>query len=132
MVFPGPAGLRVRTDVAALAADLDLRIVGGDGDREFMALDGMKCGFGRPLPIAGTVLLRGEADAVHLGTIQPALALRDLWLLSLNLPTREAHAEKLGHLSGLVDVVPTFNLRRPMVLEALEATVARIASEVAR
>lgn len=132
MVFPGPAGVRVRTDVAALTTDLDLQIVGGDGDREFMALDGVQRGSGRPLPIAATVLLKGEADAVHVEPIQPALALRDLWLLSLNLPTREAHAEKLGHLSGLVDAVPTFNLQRPMVLEALAATVAEIAAEVTR
>ncbi len=132
MVFPGPAGVRVRTDVAGIAADLELRVVGGDGDREFMALDGERRGSGRPLPIAATVLLKGEADSVHLEPVQPALALRDLWLLSLHLPTREAHAEKLGHLSDLVDSVPTLDLRRPMVLEALEATVARIASAVAR
>ena len=132
MVFPGPAGVRVRADVAGVTAGLDLRVIGGDGDREFMALDAGQRGSGRPLPIAGTVLLKGEADMVDLEPVQPALALRDLWLLSLSLPTQEAHARKLGHLSDLVDSVPTLDLRRPMLLSALEATVVRIASDMAR
>jgi hypothetical protein len=129
-VFPGPAGLRVRSDMTGPAAAQDLRRIGGDEDRDFVAIDPGLRGSGDPLPIAGIVLLKGEADTVRLEAAQPHQATQDLWFLSLNLPTPESRAAKLGHLSTLTDDVPAFDLSRPFLIEALGATVDAIVAEV--
>jgi hypothetical protein len=132
MVFPGPAGLRVRSDMIGAMGSQGLRRVGGDDDRDFVVIDPSRRGSGGPVPIAAIVLLKDEADAVRVEPVQRHQATQDLWLLSLHLPTLEARADKFGNLSALADTVPTFNLFRPFLPDALDATVDAIVAEVQR
>lgn len=109
VLYPGPASLRVREDMAAHILPLDgMREIGSLGDR--LVLAASDPGHGDPVPIVALVLLKGFEKSVSLHQVDPLGALSDLWLLSLHLPTEEDRARKFNQLVDLVGAVPVWEL----------------------
>lgn len=119
-VFPGPAMLRMRHDMAARLQIPNVEQVGRDDDRVHFALDPQLRGDSSPLPIAGIVFLR-EDDTVDLAPVDSADAIRDLWVVTFHLPEQEAVT--FGRVAELVASTATWNLMRPLRPEALPSTV---------
>ncbi|HEX2153485.1 MAG TPA: hypothetical protein VHL52_05870 [Acidimicrobiia bacterium] len=122
-VLPGPAMLRVRHDMAERLSISDAIRVGEDSDRVHFALEVDRRGDSHPVPIAGLVILR-EGDEPLLSRVDPATALKDLWVVTFHLPDRDAIA--FSQLGQLVDTVPVWNLVRPLRLDALPSTITMI------
>lgn len=129
VVFPGPALLRVRRDVAER---LDLggrtRLDSGD-ERVYIGLEGSR-GDGALVPLRAIVFLRESEDRISLEPVDPASALSDLWALSFALPTPEGRARCFEALADLAHRVPIWNLARPLRLTELERTVERLVARV--
>jgi hypothetical protein len=126
-VVPGPAMLRLRTDVARRMAIAGVE-VGRDEDRVHIALPEEGRGTCEPVPVRGIVLIHGEADEVELARVPPVEALRDLWALSFNLPDDADRARCFDAVAGLAERCPVWSLRRPLRFDALDATVTALAA----
>lgn len=124
-VIPGPAMLRLRTDVAARMA-VDGVEVGRDADRVHIALAQPQRGTCAPVPVRGIVLIHGTTDAISTERVPPARALPDLWALSFNLPDDADRARCFGAVADLAATCPVWSLRRPLRYDALDATVAAL------
>jgi hypothetical protein len=129
-VYPGPAVMRLRPDVADEFASGD-RIVVPERDRLFMLLGGAQRGSGAPVPLAAVLVLREGEGEPALGPIRAADAIRDLWTVTFSLPTDASHAATFQRVTDLVGSAPVFDLRRPMRLDSLSRVVALV-EEAAR
>lgn len=127
VVLPGPALLRIRNDVATRMEFPGTRQVGEDAERSFLAIEPDRAGDGAPVPLAGIVLLRGDADQVRLERIAGAELLRDLWALGFKLPTDADFQRCFAGLADLSERVPIWNLHQPYDLARLPATVRHLA-----
>jgi hypothetical protein len=125
-ILPGPAMLRVRSDVYPRLGLAGTTVVGRDDERVHLALEGELRGDGAPVPLRGIVFLR-RADALRSERIKPAEALRDLWALSLKLPEDADRARCFHGLVQLTASVPIWNLHRPLTYASLPAVVAELA-----
>lgn len=121
-VIPGPAMLRVRRDVAP-----DLRIRGArelarDEDRVHYSLESERrtCD---PVPLGGIALLNEADVAPRLERVEGADVVRDLWAVSLNLPTDEDRARCFEAVSELASGVRTWSLERRLLVGELPETV---------
>jgi hypothetical protein len=109
LLFPGPASLRVRPDMAGHVLPLDgMAEIGTIDDRVVLAATDP--GDGQPVPVAGIVLLKGFDDEVSLVELDPVDSLSDLWLLSFHLPTEADRAHKFTQLVDLVGSVRMWEL----------------------
>lgn len=127
-VVPGPAMLRVRRDVADI-----LRVPGAeelrrDDDRAHLALGGER-GTTEPVPLAGVIFLHRDDVEPRLEPVEGAVAVRDLWALSFNLPTGEDRKRCFRAVGDLASAVPTRRLLRRLRLEELEPTLERLVAE---
>jgi hypothetical protein len=126
-VVPGPAMLRLRTDVARRLAVAGVE-VGRDDDRVHIALPVSERGTCDPVPVRGIVLIHGHADDVELTRVPPVEALRDLWALSFNLPDDEDRKRCFDAVAAIAASCPVWSMRRPLRYDALDATVAALAA----
>lgn len=125
-LFPGPALLRVRRD---MAKGLGLPAAGRAGeDRDRIHYVLKDPGHGGAVPIAGLVLLR-EGD-LRLEAVDPLQAIPDLMTLSFRLPSEEAQVRCFEGVVSLADRLPIWNLYRPLEAGSLPATRELILSEV--
>jgi hypothetical protein len=128
-IFPGPALLRVRRDVAGqLELRAARRLDGGD-ERVYIALEGSR-GDSAPVPVRAIVFLRESEDGIRLEPVDPARAIPDLWALSFALPTADNRARCFEALADLAHRIPIWNLARPLRLTELEKTVERLVAGV--
>lgn len=124
-VIPGPAMLRVRSDVADEIGDGGAQELRRDGDRSHRQLTGGR-GTCDPVPL-GAVVLLGEADTdPALEPVEGADVARDLWAVSFNLPTDEDRARCFRDVSRLASAAPTWRLDRRLRVDDLQPTVARL------
>lgn len=130
VVLPGPALLRIRSDVGARMVFPGTRQVGEDAERSFLAIDPDRAGDGAPVRLGGIILLRGDADRVRLERVAGAALLRDLWALGFKLPTDADFQRCFAGLTDLSERVPIWNLHQPFDLERLPATVRLLAESV--
>ena len=121
-VVPGPAMLRLRTDVADHVAPRTFREVGRDDDRVHLA-DGADRGDCAPVPLAAVVFLRDDDGPPRLQPMDPAAVLPDLWQVSFHLPRDEDRARCFRSLADLAGRAPLLELRRRLHLDDLDATV---------
>lgn len=129
LVFPGAAMLRLRHDVrAGLGVLPSTEVVLENEDRVHLAMTGSHRGDGGPLPLAGIVTLNAGSGPAALERVDPVQAIRDLWVMSFNVPTDTDRARCFGGVSELVASVPVWNLRRELTLDTLPAVVDRIAT----
>lgn len=130
-VFPGPALLRLRTDVYAGHTPPGTHLVAHRPDRVFLGLDDDRKGSSNPVPLKAIVFLRESEDT----RIEPAKAsavIPDLWHLNFRMSTQQNRARSFQQLARLAGSVPSWNLHRPLRLESLEGTVNLIAEQCDR
>jgi hypothetical protein len=121
-VIPGAAMLRVRLDVVDAfhipgAAEL-LR----DTDRAHLSLASRR-GTCEPVPLAGIALLKEADTDPRLERIAGADVVRDLWIVSFNLPTHVDRARCFRAVAGLATSTTTWSLTRRRRLEDLRPTL---------
>jgi hypothetical protein len=126
-VFPGPALLRVREDVAG-GLELAGEVRGDRDGRIHVALDEAARGDGAPVPVRAIVLVAGTAGEIALQRVDPAVATRDLWALTFRLANDEDRARSFAQVAKLAATTPVLTLERPLGLEHLRRTVEAIAA----
>ena len=125
-VFPGPAAIRLRTDVAS-----SLQVPGridadGDPGRVAIVLDPSVRGSAAGVPLRAVLFLRGGDGDVTLEHRPVTDAIRDLFALTFHLATAESRSAvfaRVAHLCAAVDMV---DLRRPLRLDALPDVIRRV------
>lgn len=122
-VIPGPAGLRLRNDVAREVDVVLGRAIGERHDRTRYAL--ANPGDCSPVPIRAVLLLRRSDDDIRLERVDPIRALPDLWQSSFRV-TRSHERRCFECVAALAAEVSILNLHRPLRLEALDATVDHV------
>ena len=125
-LLPSPAVLRLRPDVYEGRPPEGTHLVAARPGRVYIAVDDDRRGSGAPVPIVAIVFLRESADRISMERTAAARAIRDLWTLRFQLPTKSARARAFTHLAQLAGAIPAWNLYRPVRLDALDATVARV------
>jgi hypothetical protein len=121
-VIPGPATLRLRNDVAAHITGEFGRLDNSRRDRTRYALRADQRGDCQPVPIRAVVVLGEAATEPRLDPVKPMVALPDLWQASVHL-TRRHDRLCFECLTDLVEAVPIFELRRPLTIDELDATI---------
>ena len=122
-VYPGPAAVRLRRDVAS---ELHLPgIVETDegGDRVRTVLDPGTRGDGSAVPLGAVLFLRDVAETPELVPVPVATAIRDVWALTFRLPTDDSQAATFERVTDLVSQVPAFDLRRPATMAMLPKVI---------
>jgi hypothetical protein len=129
--LPGPALVRMRTDVYDGSPPPGTHVVVARPDRIYLGLDDDRKGSSAPVPIKGIVFLR-EADELRIEPVPASVALTDIWHLNFRLATNEFRARSFRQLTRLAGAVPSWNVYRPLRLESLGATVALVAEHFDR
>jgi hypothetical protein len=124
-MLPGPALMRIRPDVYDGQPPPGTHIITTRPDRIFLGLNDDRRGTSAPVPLRGVVFLR-EAVDIRMERAPAPVTLADLWALNFRLQTDEGRARSFRLLSSLISTLPAWNLYRPLKMEALEQTVARI------
>ena len=126
MVVPGPAMLRLRSDVDARLSMRNVRAAAATRGRTTLALLAPRPSDGAPVPLRGIIFLRRSAETVRLTRVPAERAIRDLWALTFQIPGDSDRARCFGTIVDLVRQVPVWNLQRPLRFGALPATMKRI------
>ena len=124
-VYPGPAVMRLRPDVAG-GFDLPDRRIVTERERVFVPLDGPLRGTGAPVPLAALLFLREGDGDLQLTRARTADAIRDLWTLTFSLPTDGSRAATFERAADLIAQVPVFDLRRALRLDTLQPIVTLV------
>jgi hypothetical protein len=130
-VLPGPALVRMRTDVYDGCPPRGMHVVVARPDRIYLALDDDRKGSSAPVPIRAIAFLR-EANDFRIEPATASVALTDLWHLNFRLATNEFRARSFQQLTRLAGAVPSWNVYRPLRLDSLETTVGLIAEHFDR
>jgi hypothetical protein len=130
-VLPGPALVRMRTDVYAGTPPPGMHVIVARPDRIYLGFDDDRKGASAPVPIKAIVFLR-EAEEVRIEPVAAAVALNDVWHLNFRLATNEFRARAFRQLTRLAGAVPCWNVYRPLRLESLDATVELVADQFSR
>lgn len=126
VIMPGPALLRVRSDVYDGHSPAGTHVVAVLDDRIYLALDENRRGSDDPVPIRALVLLRESAEEIFLERLPPHRALPDLWSLTFRFPDDADRARCFKQLTALAATIPIWNLYRPLRLASLGKTVENI------
>jgi hypothetical protein len=129
-VLPGPAVLRIRTDVYDGTTPPGMHVIRTTPDRIFLGMDDDRKGGSAPVPVKAIVFLR-ESDELRIERAPAPAALPDLWHLNFKFGTRQHRAQAFQHLAGLAASVPVWNVHRPLRLDSLAATIELIADHFA-
>lgn len=124
VAIPGPAMLRVRSDVADHVAASGGEEIRRDGERSHRRLAG--AGTCAPVPVAAVALLNERDAKPRLERITGAEVARNLWAVSFNLPTDADRARCFRQVSELASSVPVWSLERRLQPEDLRRTVERL------
>lgn len=125
-VLPGPALVRMRTDVYNGYPPPGTHVVTERSDRVFLGLDDDRKGGSAPVPIKALVFLR-EAEDLRIEPAKASVALADIWHLNFRLATNEFRARSFQQLTQLAGAVSSWNVYRPLRLDSLDPTVGLIA-----
>ena len=125
VVFPGPAMLRLRKDVAQWLVVPGAERVAEDAEKVHLALDRRTRGTSDPLPLAGIVLLHvGEASTLE--RLEPGATIRDLWAVASKIPTPQGRAQCFRAITELAQTVPVWRMVRPLTRRALDGAIDMI------
>jgi hypothetical protein len=130
-VYPGPAVVRLRPDVAEGFRLADETQMVTERERVFVILGGSMRGTGAAVPLAAILFLRQEAERLELAPVSTADAIRDLWTLTFSLPNDASRGAAFERVIDLVSNVPVLDLRRELSLETLPQVVALVETLVA-
>jgi hypothetical protein len=129
VVYPGPAVVRLREDVASqmsLAHSVREPMPNG---RVCIVLDQEHRGDGAPVPLRAIILLR-SGEEISLQAVRKQEATRDLFALSFVLPIREQRSAVFSRIVDLVNEVEVLNLYRPLRLAAMRDVVETVEAYV--
>jgi hypothetical protein len=127
-VVPGPAGLRLRRDVAGRLEIPAARVLSEDDDRVHLSFELRGRGDCAPVPVSGLVLLQPPAGDFAVERVPTREALRALWPLAFRLPAQAVVRRCFAMMAELAEAVPVARARYPRSLAELGATVERIAA----
>lgn len=130
-VLPGPALVRMRTDVYDGSSPQGMHIVVERPDRVYLAIDDDRKGSSAPVPIKGIVFLR-ESEDLRIEPATAPIALPDLWHLNFRLPTQQHRGRSFQQLARLAGCIQSWNVYRPLLLASLDSTVELIAEHFDR
>jgi hypothetical protein len=128
-VYPGPALIRVRRDVAENIEIPGTHLVAEDQEKLHLGIDPDLIGSGEGLPLGAVVLLRETQSGVSIDRVPSRLAIPDLWRLAVNLPDDAGRTRCFHLVSELAASTPIWNLHRPLVYGELDRVVEVIASQ---
>ena len=120
-VWPGPAAVRLRPDVASHMEVPGARMVEAEQGRVPLVIEEQSRGSGAPVPLGAILILRASVASAT-PRLEPARsmdAIRDLLALTFHLPGASGRGSAFSGISDLVARVPAFNLYRPMTMDAL-------------
>ena len=120
--IPGPALLRIRPDMHHEELPEGLFVAARREDRVFVGFDPARAGSAAPVHISAIVFLR-EAATLGVEPANPVRALKDLWHLNFRTGTEEDRAASFLRLSSLAGSVKAWNVKRPLTVDSLNATV---------
>lgn len=132
-IYPGPAALRLRADVAA-AMDVPgaRQIPSADAGRVPLVFDAIARRDGEAVPLALIVLLREPSDDTRLEAVSIPDATRDLMALTFRIPSADSIATAFGRIVDLSAATPTVALHRPLTTRSLGDVVRLIEEHIAR
>ena len=125
-VYPGPAALRLRTDVATSITIPGTTIGGTYDDRIALVVDREQRGQGTPVPLRMIVVPRLGPDAPSLAPISVPDAVRDLMALTFRPPFAESRATAFARVAEVASRVEMLDLTRQMTMESLDDIVALV------
>jgi hypothetical protein len=125
-IWPGPAVLRLREDIASQVTVPGTRPTESEEGRVPLLFDEPSRGDGRAVPLNAIVLLRRGSGPPGLELVSPAAAIRDILALTFQLPGSASHAAGFGRVADIAARVPTFNLYRRMSIDSLDQTVTLV------
>jgi len=125
-VIPGPAMLRMRTDVFPHVRLSGAEVISASAERVSVALDSAKRGDCAPVPIQALVLLGHWTDRVRMTATRATQALPEVWRQAFVIPRKADRLRSFDQVVELLKTVPIWHLDRPPQIEKLAATVHRI------
>lgn len=134
LIYPGPAVVRLRPDVAESLPMSGASAAGGaesDEGRVPLLFDESLRGDGRPVPLAAILFLRAAAEAAVLQPVPAAEALRDVFALTFRFPTDASRAACFARVADVISRVQTLRLHRRMTIESLTEVVTLVERHIA-
>ncbi|HZA27713.1 MAG TPA: hypothetical protein VE915_08770 [Actinomycetota bacterium] len=132
LIFPGPAGLRIRPDVFRQLDFPGTRVLEQEPHRIHLAIDEGRRGDGLPVPLRAVVLLRETKDDLLMERVPAGEAMRDVWTLVFKLPTDSARAASFEAIASLLAHVPVHNLHRPLRIDRLPDVIDLVVDTVSQ
>ena len=127
-ILPGPRLLRLRPDVYEHFSLPAATVLRSDEDRVYLSVDD-DSRTGAAVPLGAVCILNKGKDEVVITPYDAASGLRNLWVVSFNLPTDKDRRRALAALSDIVARVPLWEVRRPWHMESLPGLVDAISKE---
>jgi hypothetical protein len=123
VVVPGPAYLRLRSDMTDAVTVPGATVVAESPGRRHLAVAESARGTCDPLPVAAVVLLRLSDDEVIASEADEVDAIRDVWSQGFAMPTAESRACSFHNVGRLVSTVPVRNLARPLRMDVMPRVI---------
>ncbi len=130
-VYPGPAVLRMRLDMASTLGLPDTYVPYRSDVKVYNAINPDRRGTGEKVPLCGILFLREGEGPPRFEARRPPDTLRDLWSQSFFLPGDEDHVRGFGGLADVVRRVPAWDLFRELTVDALADTIEAIVRQTA-
>lgn len=130
-IYPGPAVLRLRSDVAdSIVVPGARRVTSQDDGRVPLLFDERHRRGGGPVPLRAILILREPSSVQRLESVNAIQATRDVMALAFRVPGAGSLETSFGRIVDLTARTETLYLHRPLTLESLDAVVAMVARHV--
>lgn len=110
-VWPGPALLRMRPDMARRMDRSGLDLIHQTSEKTHFAVSEERRGDGHPVPISAIVFLSWGPHNIRSLSVETAIS--RLWSLSFYPPSRETAVAAFAGLTAIADAVPVYDVSRP-------------------
>jgi hypothetical protein len=132
IVWPGPAALRLRSDMAPQLSLPGARAAAAEEGRVPLVIDDRFRGDGAAVPLGAIIILReSSASTSPLLNAAPAVeVVRDLMALTFQLHGPANRGETFARVADLASRVRTLNLHRSMTIESLGDVVRLVERHV--
>jgi hypothetical protein len=130
-IFPGPAILRLRSDVAERLHIPGASALAPQQGRVPLIIDESSRGGGGGVPLRAILLLRPSFQPATLERVAAAEAVRDVFALTFRVPTDASRAACFARVTDLTAQVQNLRLHRPMTIEALHEVVMLVERHLA-
>lgn len=123
-VYPGPALLRLRRDMADSVTSTDLELVHRTPDKVHFSVPYSRRGSGRSVPISAIVFLNWGEHSIERMNAESTIA--RLWPLAFYLPFERASAVAFESLAVLARSVAAYEVHRPRTESETSRVVDRL------